>query len=161
MTVHWDTNPTAKRVLKYAKKGDWFTIKQLRQQTSITIGQAVYYTNHLVNEGYLEQTTPPTKSTAVEYRWCDVIAELPLHLSRGGMAEGFFERLKSLALTYREGHIDSEEDDNPLEWERLAIVHAVEQLEGEIKSLNTMLNCADLWDRKSLVKRIGFLDDEG
>jgi hypothetical protein len=156
--IQWDINPVAKRVLSIAQEGHIFTIKYVASRLKIPEYTARDYVRGLKDRLLLKVVNPSAPpNVAQQFQWCDAIEELDV--VPDSLTARHLEVLKALAIRYRSGEVDTEAE--ALQWERTALEHSYKLLKDDAENMSRLLDCRDLWDKKTLVERLGFSGDSG
>ena len=114
------------------------------------------YVNRLVKRQLLRVNNPDRASSdPIYYQWSDELLEMDL--VPDSMPERVFEELVNRAVTYRTGEV---QDPQLLMWDRSALEHTHKVLNQTVVQLKQFLDNPDLWAPKTLVERLGYLDED-
>ena len=153
--IQWDLNPKAQRIMKAAMEGHVFTIKYMASRVNMPIYTTRDYVNGLRDRLLVRIVNPSAPpSIAQQFQWYDAIQELDT--APDSDASRHLNVLKALALRYRAGEVDQVGE--ALDWERSALEHNYEMQKQDVDNMKKLLDCKDLWIKKTLVERLGFDD---
>lgn len=149
---------TAERILKKVNSldGQTFTIRQLAKGLRPRLKYDVirYHLENLCDNLYLEKL--PNSGYRGEpqvYRWADGISKLEREIPDGGPASMVLRELTHYAFSLREGlNVEQEE----LENSKNGLKFKMDFYAQELRYMEMLYNCADLWQKQTLVNRLGF-----
>lgn len=149
------------RIINKIQAGQPFTLKSLHKRIvkpKIKIDTIRYHISDLVTD-LLVQEIPRTgaASEPQTYIYRNMVPELKKEITDGTIAADIYGQLESLAWRLRQGLVV---DEGFLRAMHIETAFTIKEMEKELKQLGQMVNCRDLWQTKTLVQRIGFLEDE-
>lgn len=145
------------RIIKVISDGQPFTIESLRRRLRPRpkYHTLYYHIALLASDLWIERINPGSKPEVFRYQDCVPVFEASLPEHRPSIAADTYRNLMWASLKLRKGH---KLPDKHLQELRSRILAVIEDYKEEIDLLTTLYNCQDLWDEKSLVRRIGFKD---
>lgn len=139
-------------------EGRPFTLKDINRllRPRMRLEAMRFHVENMVNNLYIEKL-PRKGREAQLYVARDLLKDLEADADLNGAAHDYLTDLYNLTVHLRSGYVIPIDG---LKEKRAEMGRLIDRLRDELTDLEKLHDCTDLWDPVSLVKRLGFIEDE-